>query len=64
MTFSPSGKYLAAQTISESATGMEADPQAKIEFFDTETKMKISELEIALSDFNQLFMFINDWVTR
>ena len=64
VTFSPSGKYLAAQTISESATGMEADPQAKIEFFDTETKMKISELEIALSDFNQLFMFINDWVTR
>jgi hypothetical protein len=64
VTFSPSGKYLAVQTISEYATGKEADPQAKIEFFDTATKMKIPELEIALSDFNQLFMFINDWVTR
>jgi hypothetical protein len=62
VAFSPSGEYMALQTINSEATGAEANPQAKIEFYDMNTYAKVPELEIDLDAFDQQGMFMNDWV--
>lgn len=62
--FSPSGNYLALQTIDLYAGGREENPQSKIEFYDIATFAKVPELEINFEGFDQMNMYMTDWVTK
>lgn len=64
VAFSPSGKYLAIQTIDVAATGEENNPGAKVEFYDLDTFAKVKELIVNLDAFDQQSMFMTDWVTN
>lgn len=62
--FSPSGTYLAVETIAPHASGREDSPQAKIEFFDLKTSQKVPELVIDFDRFDQKNMYFTDWVLK
>jgi hypothetical protein len=64
VAFSPSGNYLALQTINKTANGTEANPNAKIEFYDLTTMAKVPQLEINLDAFEQQSMFMTEWVKK
>lgn len=64
VAISPDNHYLAMQTVNLTASGEEDDPGAKIEFYDLQAFLKVPELEISLQDFNQLGMFMTDWVNK
>lgn len=61
---SPSNQYVALQTIDPSAVGTEENPGAKIEFFDLSTLTNVSEIEIDIDVFDQMYMFITEWVNK
>jgi hypothetical protein len=62
--FSPSSNYLIIQTIDRNAKGDEDNPQSGVEFYDMKTFQKITEVEINFEAFNQMYMFISDWVAK
>lgn len=64
VAFSPSGNYAALQTIDPQAGGTEEHPGAKIEFYDISTNSKVPQLEIDLDAFDQLGMFMTDWIKK